>query len=59
MSKETGKMYRELCSRGLTIAEASMVIESIYSCAIEGAKIPSSKKDWDSLVALILQERKK
>lgn len=55
---ETGKMYEELLKRGIPFNKCGMIIESIYSCAIEGASIPKTKDDWDSLVALIKQSDK-
>lgn len=51
------KEMDELLKRGLSFEEASMTLESIYSCAIEGASIPKTKDDWDHLVALIKQKR--
>lgn len=43
----------ELVKRGLSYQEACMMVEAIYSCAIEGIKEPSTKEDYDKLVAFM------
>ena len=40
----------EFMKRGLSMREAFMLTESVYSCAIEGAKIPTTKEEIDELV---------
>lgn len=47
----------EFTKRGLTVRQACMAIEAIYSCAIEGAKKPTTKEELDRLVEMIKNER--
>ena len=51
--------YEDLMKRGLTLEEAAILLEAIYSCAIEGAEMPKSEKDLDHLCNLVKNERKK
>lgn len=56
---EIGKIYDELLKRGIPFHKCPMIIEAIYSSAIEGAKIPSTSKEWDYLIELLKETDKK
>lgn len=53
----SGSELELMLARGLTLAEAAMLTEAIYSCAIEGGRIPKTKKDWDRLCEMVKLER--
>lgn len=39
----------ELMKRGMSFADACLATEAVYSCAIEGARIPNTPQEFDSL----------
>lgn len=49
---------KELLKRGMSFRDACITVEAINSCAIEGARKPQTKEDWDRLVE-DLKEREK
>jgi hypothetical protein len=46
-------LMQELLKRGVSFKKANMMLEAVYSCAIEGAEIPKTSKDVDRLVELL------
>lgn len=48
------KHFIELMKRGVGFQDACMLVEAIYSCAIEGVKQPSTKADYDRLAEGVL-----
>lgn len=46
-------LFSEFVKRGLNYQQAAMLTEAVYSCAIEGGKIPQNSKEIDDLVELI------